>query len=148
MRYTQPSKGPLALVFYNSIRFVNQTDKAVTIKNARLSFDLNGTTRDVDLSDLKIGRADTPDGAMDAAIFYKTNANLFDLGVMLRWRNFRMEIAEEKAIIPGAVLSGSGAFRLGIYDLEEFNKIKNFRLTSRIILGTKMRRISYHRLSG
>ena len=129
MRYMQPSTGQLVLAFYNSIRFVNQTDKAITIKNVRLSFDLNGTNKYVDLSELKIGRADTPDGPTDAAIFYKANGNSVDLGVMLRWRDFRMEIAEEKPIVPGAVLSGSGVFRLGIYDLEEFKKIASFKLT-------------------
>jgi hypothetical protein len=127
-RYGNYTVGSLTLLFYNSIKFINRSDKAVTIKDVHLRFELDGSIKDVELSDLKTGRAETPDGPRDAAIFYVADGNKLNTGVMLNWKNFRTEIAEEKPIIPGAVLTGSGAFRSGISSLDEFNKITKFEL--------------------
>jgi hypothetical protein len=127
-RYVDPSGGPFALLFYNSIIFINRSDKAVTIKDVHLRFEIGGITKVIELSDLKTDRTETPDGPMDAALFYFLRDGKVNTGVMLRWKNFRDAIAEEKPIIPGAVLTGNGAFRLAISSLDDLNKISKFEL--------------------
>ena len=103
------SVGNIALFFYDAIRFINSTDKNVVVKSVHLRYQLDNAPYEVNSYYVNTGRVSTVHGALDAIIIHGTG----DI-VIMRWKNIRQELADEKSLSPGAVLGAGAAFVLGV----------------------------------
>lgn len=125
--------GNIGLFFYDAIRFVNTTDKNITVKNVGLRYRFGDRTEEVESFYVLTGHTATPVGrTVDSIIIHvRGSGNM----VLMRWRNLKEEIAEEKPLVPGAVFAASAAFILRFTEVEDFAKINDFQIVVTDYLG-------------
>jgi hypothetical protein len=111
-------RGLPCLLFY-AFRFVNTTDKDVTMKEIVLR--LKGR-HDIDSTVLTTGQVESPKGYRSESIVLQHGSppkNIFLSG----WKNLRHVLSEHKPLSPGAVLDGSAAYVIDNMTMDQFTQL-------------------------
>lgn len=114
--------GNIALLFYN-LRILNSLDENVTVRKVILHYDLNGKHFSTDSHILLTGAVPSSDKKenIDSIILRVGPANI----IIQNWENLRMQIDQNKLLLPGGVLAGSALFVLEFKDANDLANIQD-----------------------
>jgi hypothetical protein len=116
------NSGNIALLFYN-LRIVNSLEENVTLRDVTLHYSLNGKHFSSESYVLLTGTVPSSDRKknVDAVVVRFGVANI----VLMDWKNLRVQIGQNKVLLPGEVLAGSACFILDFKDASDLAKIKD-----------------------